>query len=511
MHTSILHIDRHWTSKMRMAIRNDVTGLWDYEDIADPLPPVPVLPKKAQFIRLDHVSQPCATELVRSFVRISCAMPLKLDGFPKARKSGFGLVVDAEKGLVIVSRAIVPYDLCDVSVTIAESIIVEGKVLFLHPLQNYAIVQYDPKLVQAPVVSARLSDEPMRQGMLVTIPPCTTCAYSQIGSETIFLGFNQNLRVVVAKTAVTDITTVAVPANSTAPRYRAINIDAITVDTSLSGQCGSGVLADEDGTVRALWLTYLGDRAHGGKDVEYHLGLATSSILPIVRQVQQGIIPKLRYLNVELHLVHMSQVRIMGASEEWIRKVEEDNPERHQLFMVRKVECGQSQVLQEGDMILSVNGKVMTRITELDVMYDKEELDMIIIRGCQEMRMKVPTVPTDDLETDRVVIFCGAVLHRPHHAVRQQISKMHSEIYVSARTRGSPAFQYQLVPTNFIMAVNGIKTPDLDSFLAEVSKIPDNTYFRLRVITFDNVPFVISIKKNEHYVSLPSDDLRRTC
>ncbi|KAI5821246.1 trypsin-like cysteine/serine peptidase domain-containing protein [Pyronema omphalodes] len=482
MHTSILHIDRHWTSKMRMAIRNDKTGLWDYEDISDPLPPVPVLPKKAQFIRLDHVSYPCASELVRSFVRISCSMPLKLDGFPSSRKSGFGLVVDAEKGLVIVSRAIVPYDLCDVSVTIAESIIIEGKVIFLHPLQNYAIVQYDPKLVDAPVVSARLSTEPMRQG-----------------SETIFLGFNQNLRVVVSKTAVTDITTVAVPANSTAPRYRAINIDAITVDTSLSGQCGSGVLADEDGTVRALWLTYLGDRAHGGKDVEYHLGLATPGLLPIIQQIQQGVIPKLRYLNVELHLVHMSQVRIMGASEEWIRKVEEDNPERHQLFMVRKVECGQAQVLQEGDMILSVNGKVMTRITELDVMYDKEELDMVIMRNCQEMRLKVPTVPTDDLETDRVVIFCGAVLHRPHHAVRQQISKMHSEIYVSARTRGSPAYQYQLVPTNFITAVNGKKTPDLDSFLAEVSKIPDNTYFRLRVMTFDNVPFVISIKKNEHY------------
>jgi len=198
-------------------------------------------------------------------------------------------------------------------------------------------------------------------------------------------------------------------------------------------------------------------------------------------------------------LVHMSQVRIMGASEEWIRKVEEDNPERHQLFMVRKVECGRAQVLQEGDLILSVNGKIMTRITDLDVMYDKEELDVAIVRGCEEMNLRVPTAPTDDLETDRVVIFCGAVLHRPHHAVRQQISKMHSEIYVSARTRGSPAYQYQLVPTNFILAVNGIKTPDLDSFLAEVSRIPDNTYFRLKVMTFDNVPFVISIKKNEHY------------
>ena len=64
----------------------DVTGLWDYEDVADPIPPKPLEPKKAQFIRLDHVSHPCATNLVRSFVRISCTLPLKLDGFPKVRK-----------------------------------------------------------------------------------------------------------------------------------------------------------------------------------------------------------------------------------------------------------------------------------------------------------------------------------------------------------------------------------------------------------------------------------------
>ncbi|KAI5797740.1 trypsin-like cysteine/serine peptidase domain-containing protein [Geopyxis carbonaria] len=482
MHTSILYIDRHWTSKMRMAIRNDETGIWDYKDLGDPLPPQPLTPKVANFIRLDHVTYPCASSLVRSFVRISCNMPLKLDGFPKSRKTGFGLVVDAKKGLVVVSRAILPYDLCDVSVTIAESVIVDGKVLFLHPLQNYGIVQYDPSLVLAPVESAKLSEEPMRQG-----------------SDTIFLGFNQNLRVVVAKTSVTDITTVAVPANSTAPRYRAINVDAITVDTSLSGQCGSGVLADEDGTVRALWMTYLGERTHSAKDVEYHLGLATPSLLHVIRQIQNGTVPKLRYLNVELHLVHMSQVRIMGASEEWIRKVEEDNPERHQLFMVRKIECGHNQVLSEGDLILSVNGKVMTRISELDVMYDNDMLDMVIMRNCKEVHLKVPTVSTDGLETSRVVIFCGAVLHSPHHAVKQQISKLHSEVYVSARTRGSPAYQYSLVPTNFIVAVNGVPTLDLDSFLAETSKIPDNTYFRLRVITFDNIPFVISLKKNEHY------------
>lgn len=68
-------------------------------------------------------------------------------------------------------------------------------------------------------------------------------------------------------------------------------------------------------------------------------------------------------------------------------------------------------------------------------MYDNEVLDALIVRNGQEMHVKVPTVPTEDLETDRAVVFCGAVLQKPHHAVRQQISKLHSEIYISARVR----------------------------------------------------------------------------
>lgn len=431
--------------------------MWDFTDLPDAPPPQPIQPRSASFIKLDHVGFPAATDLVRSFVRISCSLAVRIEGFPKPRKTGFGLVVDAEKGLVVVSRAVVPYDLCDITITVAESIIVEGKVVFLHPLQNFVVVQYDPKLVQAPVKSAKLSEEYIRQGAPI-----------------LFLGFNQNQRVVVAKTTVTDITTVAVPAYAPAPRYRAINLDAITVDTNLSGQCGSGVLADEDGTVRAVWLTYLGERSHD-KDVDYHLGLATPTVLPVIRQIQAGIQPKLRILTVELQLVHMSQARIMGVSDDWIRRVEEDNEERHHLFMVRKVECGSQQGLDEGDLVLAINGKIMTRISDLDVMYDHEFLDLTIVRNQKELDLRVATVTTEDLETNRVVVFCGAVLHRPHHAVRQQISVLHSQIYVGGRVRGSPAFQYGLMPTNFIVAVNGVKTTTMDEFLTEVDKIPDNT------------------------------------
>ena len=421
--TSIVYIDRHWHPKMRLAVRNDDTGLWDFSEIAKPIPAEPPVPRKADFIHLDGVSQPAAAEIVRSFVRVSCIVPLKLDGYPQSKKTGFGLVIDAEKGLVVVSRAIVPYGICDISVTVADSIIVGAKVIFLHPLQNYTIIQYDSSLVQAPVKSAKLSTEYIKQGQ-----------------DTIFVGFNQNLRIVVAKTAVTDITTVSIPANASAPRYRAINLDAITVDTGLSGQCTNGVLIGDDGIVQALWLNYLGERSlTSHRDIEYHLGFATPSLLPVTTKIQQGIIPNLRILNMESYVVQMSQARIMGVSEEWIQKVAEANPSRHQLFIVRKVDCpppsftAKIDGLQDGDIILTLDGRLITRVSELDVMYDKEMLDALVVRNGQEVRVQIPTVPTEDLETDHAVVFCGAVLQKPHHAVRQQISKIYSEVYVSAR------------------------------------------------------------------------------
>ncbi|KAI2624199.1 Pro-apoptotic serine protease NMA111 [Hypoxylon sp. NC1633] len=485
LNTTILNVDRHWAAKMRLAVRNDVTGVWDFKDIADPLPPLPPVRRKGAFIQLEHTSHPAVADLVRSFVRVGCTMPLKLDGFPRNRKWGMGLVIDAEKGLVIISRAVVPYDLCDIFITIADSVIVEGKVVFMHPLQNYAIIKYDPALVDAPVLSARLSEDNITQG-----------------ASTTFIGYNRSSRIVHAATTITEMTTVAIPANSGAPRYRATNVDAITVDTNLSGQCGSGVLVDKDGTVQALWLTYLGERSSGSRDEEYHLGLATPTLLPVISQIQKGQDPKLRMLPMEFRAIAMSQARVMGVSEDWIHKVFLANKHNHQLFMVSKCTFERDNrppVLLEGDIILTLNGSIITRVSELDVMYSHEVLDAVIVRGSQEMRLEVPTSPADNVETTHAISFCGAVLHVPHLAVRQQISELPSEVYVSARSRGSPAYQYGLAPTNFVTHVNGNPTRDLKEFLENVVRIPDNTYFRLKAMTFDNQPWVITMKKNEHY------------
>jgi pro-apoptotic serine protease NMA111 len=103
-------------------------------------------------------SDPRAEKIVRSFVRVVRKTRLGLDRNTSPDKTGYGLVVDASHGLVLISRAIIPHSLCEVTITIANSIITDGKVIFLYPTSNYAIMRYDPQLVNAPVeVSLRIT------------------------------------------------------------------------------------------------------------------------------------------------------------------------------------------------------------------------------------------------------------------------------------------------------------------------------------------------------------------
>jgi hypothetical protein len=144
-------------------------------------------------------------------------------------------------------------------------------------------------------------------------------------------------------------------------------MDAITLDTPLALQCSSGLLADADGLVQGLWMNFLGERNMNGHDNEYHLGIHISTIRSVLERLYKGEEHvALRSINAELMPVQMAQAAAMGLSDEWVSKVEQANPSKHQLFMIRRTEAASesSKVLKELDLILSVNGKVITRMKQ---------------------------------------------------------------------------------------------------------------------------------------------------
>jgi hypothetical protein len=128
---AVVQVERHW-APFRMAVRNDKTGLWDYTDFGKPIPPKPIEPTTAKFVTMNESFGP-AKELIRCLVKVGYYMPCRLDGFPKSRKMGAGLIVDKAKGLIVVSRSVVPTLLGDLSITFADSVIIPGKVEVRYP------------------------------------------------------------------------------------------------------------------------------------------------------------------------------------------------------------------------------------------------------------------------------------------------------------------------------------------------------------------------------------------
>ena len=64
------------------------------------------------------------------------------------------MIVDAKRGLVVIDRNTVPLAMGDVRITFNGTVEVPGKVEFIHPLHNLALVSYDPRSIGSTPVRA---------------------------------------------------------------------------------------------------------------------------------------------------------------------------------------------------------------------------------------------------------------------------------------------------------------------------------------------------------------------
>ena len=480
-------VNRHWQRDLRLWVLHKDTSRWDSANLSEPLPirvPTPIAIHHKDLNWLNHSDN---SHVVQSSVEISCTLPVKIDGFPQATTNGFGLVVDARQGLIIASSILVPFGLCDITITVAGSVKLEGSVVFLHPSSNYVVIKYDPALLLSPIPAAILSDKRIQTGL-----------------QTTFVGFGR--QPVVANTTVTAIVSTSIPNNANNPRYRAVHMEAIDIDSTLTRHFPSGVLVGLDGTVQALWMQYLGARSDG-EDQRFNFGIDTSRLKAVIDEICQGSIPNLRFLSIEAQPIQMAQCRIFGVSEAWISEVAVANPSSQELFIVRKVDSSSAtntqhrSQLRPGDVILTIDGQLVSQASDFDLVHNQEDLPMLVVRDGKESTLRVPTVAAEDLETRHALIFCGATLQTPHPAVRQQVSRLPSHIYVSDCQEGSPASQYGLDPTSFVTHVNGAEVTDLESFKQETRKIENDQYFRLRVLDLNLTPKLVTLRLHEEFVS----------
>ena len=129
------------------------------------------------------------------------------------------MVLSTEPPLIICDRDTIPINVGDIFITFANSIIIPGKLLYLHPMYNYAILTYEKRLLgETPVKAIELSDKDLVQGDPVYL-----------------VGIGGDHSPVMKKTIVTSIGNVGTKECSP-PRWRAMNVEGIRVDDPVGSQ-----------------------------------------------------------------------------------------------------------------------------------------------------------------------------------------------------------------------------------------------------------------------------------
>jgi len=179
---AVLRNDRSWFS-MRRCRRDDATGHWPCID--SPKAPSGA-PAKVGETGFDVEGPWAVRRIAPSLVMVRSSVPYRLDGVHGEQFHGTGLVVDKERGLVVVDRETVPIALADITLTFSGSLEVPGDLVYLHPERNLAVVRYDPALI---------GDTPVREASLRDVE-------LEVGDEVWMVGLTSTERVVSRRTRI---------------------------------------------------------------------------------------------------------------------------------------------------------------------------------------------------------------------------------------------------------------------------------------------------------------------
>lgn len=479
----VIRMDRSWFPAQSCK-RDDATGVWPCVAWAPDGKAEPPKPATTSFAK---TADPIINRLAPSLVLVNFDMPYSVSGISERNYYGTGVVVDAQKGLVVVDRNTVPVALGDIRLTFAGTIEVPGRVEYIHPLHNLAMVSYDPKLVGAtPVKSATFA--------LVDL---------QAGDQVFAIGLRPDGKVQSRASMVASVDPVGFPLSRTL-QFRESNLETIELVNGPSDY--DGVLSNKNGEIVATWASFAYE---AGREVaQENRGIPADLVAEMLPLVRDG--RPLHSLEAELQPIPLAGARKLGLPDNWIQRLEQHSPERRQALSVTRLVGGSpaSKGLRSGDLILDIDGTVVNRFREVEKAVQKPQVKVTVLRDGAEQKIDVATVELGGRDMDRMLLWAGAVLQTPHRALAAQRGIAPEGVFVGYFSYGSPATRYQLWAGRRIVEVDGQPTPDLDAFIKAVAGRPDGSSVRLRTMSWNGSVEVITLKLDTRY--WPSYELRRT-
>jgi S1-C subfamily serine protease len=420
-------------------------------------------------------------------VVVTFDLPYTVSGVADRHYYGTGVIVDTERGYVVVDRNTVPVGIGDVTVTFAGSLEVKAKIEQLHPLHNLAIVSYDP---------AAIGDTPVRQVQFNTDAV-------KSGDDVLVVGIKSDHRLVYQESTVASVDPLMLPLSRTL-RFRDSNIEGISL---VNGPADfDGVLVDNRGRVLATWSSFVVQT--GGESAQFNRGISSELVREFVRTVQS----EKPFYSLEAEFVYapLFAARNMGVSEDWLNRLEKNNPVRRRALSVTRLVAGSNaaEVLRNGDIVMAVDGQVVTSFRALENAVQKPAVELTIWRNGEEIQMTIQTASLSGLGIDRAVSWAGALLQDPHRQMAAQRGIEPYGVYVAFFSYGSPATRYGLWAGRRVIEIDETPTPNLQAFVDAVKGKQDQESVRIKTVTWTGAIEVITLKLDNQY--WPAYEIRRT-
>ena len=478
-----IEMDRRWFPARRCQ-RDDSTGIWPCRNLA---PGPDSSATETGSARFSSHSDSRVRKIVPSLVVVTFDLPYTVSGVSDRNYYGTGLIVDTERGLVVVDRNTVPVALGDVSITFAGSLEVRGRVEYVHPLHNLAVVSYDP---------AAIGDTPVRAATFNT-------ELVEPGDEVWVVGLKGDHQLVHQASTVSSVDPLTLPLSRTL-RFRDSNLEGI--DLVNAPPDVDGVLLDKRGRVVSLWSSF--SFQSGNDSGQFNRGVGSDLVTELVDLVRTG--RPLYSLQAELAYAPLFAARKLGLDEVWLSKLENYNPQGRRVLSVRRLVAGSPAAaqLRNGDMILAIDGQLVTTFRELERAVQKPDVVVTAWRDGAVQQLEIETVALDGLGIQRAVSWAGALLQDPHRAMAAQRGIDPYGVYIAFFSYGSPATRYGLWAGRRIVEVDDQATPDLQTFVDVVRGKKDKSAVRLKTITWNGAAEIITLKLDNQY--WPAYEIRRT-
>ena len=460
-----------------------------------------------------------AVEPSLCIVQVDIATVALADGVYSRSFEGSGAVIHHDPstglGLVVVDRNTVPIASCDILVSFAAfPCEIGGKVEYLHPTHNFAVVSYDAGALPR---RARESIRPIAFAPPDSVPPSR-------GDEVVLVGLSAQLRPMARVSAVTDATSVAAIPSADIPRFRAVNEEVITLDMDFGYNFG-GVLTDFESRMVALWASYA--KPVNGEVRDMVRGLPVAPVIDardeVLRWREKGKrgAGSVRLLDAEFDVLQLAKASDHGVPNAWVERLMRADPVRRQALTVASVvaDTGASKALKGGDVVLAAGGEpvVSFRGVERAVRVCKTgaPLPLRVLRKGEVVDVTCELSEELCAGTGRLLHWAGAQLQPTHRPVAElgfrptdPATGAHLDVFISRWYHGSPAQRYGLYALNWVASVNGTPTPTLDSFVEATKALEDGAFVRLKLIALNGRPKVLTVKLDLHY--WPTWELRRT-